>query len=63
MNCHLSPRYGHVTLISCQLTIIWMSILSIIKLNKSHSLPHQLESFTFHINFAVVRQTSGRTVT
>ena len=42
---------------SCQLTILWMSI---IKLNTRYRPPHQLERLTFHIGFPVVR-TDGRT--
>ena len=44
MNWHLSQRYGHVTLVNgipcfdtCQLAIIWMSI---IRMNTGYRLPH-----------------------
>ena len=44
---------------SCQLTIIWMSI---IKLNTGYRLPNWQESLTFHIGFPVV-WTDGHMVT
>ena len=56
-SCDFVQRLSHFN--SCQLTIIWMSI---IKLNTGFILPQQLESLTFHIDFPVV-QTDGRTVT
>ena len=59
MNWHLSQRYGRVTLVNgipcfdtCQLTIIWMSI---IKMNTGYRLPHWLENLTFHISLRVGR--------
>ena len=43
---------------SCQLTIIWMSI---IKLNTGHLLLHWLGSLIFHIGFLWRRRTGGQT--
>ena len=44
---------------SCQLTIIWMSV---IKLSTGYMLPHYLESLTFHISFPVCGRIDGHVI-